>query len=430
MLFGGWGLGIEPLTRIRPSFVAMVPSTAACFMLTGAALLLILAGGTIPRRTALLLIAAAMPIALTNLALSLLGRAGSVEELVFQAWEARDGMAVGTEFSFLAALSCLSMMAEPRSWSARACTIVATGGLLIASMASIGYLFDTSGLYSILIFDAMALHTSLGMLMLFLALLLAQPSVGWMGTLLDRGSGSRRARRIFPIVLAAPLLFCLAALEMTRADLFSENMRLAMLSIAMMFLSAIIALQSARRQNEVEHLARHDPLTGLPNRALFYEALEAALNSVGGGSKVGLIIIDLDHFKQINDTMGHHAGDAVLRAVGGRLKNVLRPEDMAARLGGDEFAAILVGRETLSEIAEDADAIHAALGEDVEIDRQHLRPSLSLGVAVFSKRVLNSQQLMRKADMALYESKANGRNGVRICDTSAIEVRELPAADG
>ncbi len=393
--------------------VAMVPTTAACFLLGGVALLLILRRRVAARRAALVPIIPAVAILLTNLILSLLGSARGVEDLLIQSWEERDAMAVGTEVAFLAAFACLAMTAEPRWWSDRAFVLVSTFGLLVAGIASIGYAFDSEDLYSTLVFDAMALHTSLGLLVFHVAILLAQPTVGWVGLLLSRGSGSRRARKIFLLVLAAPLLLCLLALEMTRVEIFSENLRLAMLSIAMMSLSAIVALQDARRQNEVEFFARHDPLTKLPNRGLFYEELDAALSSARQGKKVGLVLIDLDHFKQINDTKGHLAGDVVLQVVARRLKGALRPEDVAARLGGDEFAAI-IPRKSTEEIVRDAKLIHASLGGGVDIDRLTLQPSFSVGVAVFCKSMQDPEELLRNADVALYETKASGRNGVRI----------------
>jgi diguanylate cyclase (GGDEF)-like protein len=162
-------------------------------------------------------------------------------------------------------------------------------------------------------------------------------------------------------------------------------------------------------------LSAHDLLTGLPNRRLFHDRLEQALDRVGrDGSRVCVLYMDLDHFKNINDLLGHLAGDATLRTVAERLRRCLRASDTLARLGGDEFAVI---QPTLHR-AEDADALArrllAAMDPPIDIDGQFQHVGLSIGVALSEIGVpMQSEQLMKQADMALYQAKRGGRG--RVC---------------
>jgi diguanylate cyclase (GGDEF)-like protein len=167
------------------------------------------------------------------------------------------------------------------------------------------------------------------------------------------------------------------------------------------------ALQAQRAQ--AQHEALHDPLTGLANRTQFERRLEAALRDkarVGGG--VALLILDLDRFKQVNDTLGHNAGDDLIRAVGQRLTELVRIEGTLARLGGDEFAIIHFGD------AEEARALGARVVEAVakpfEVAGSEAFVGASVGIVLADGNDPNQRELIRKADIALYEAKAKGRN--------------------
>jgi diguanylate cyclase (GGDEF)-like protein len=164
----------------------------------------------------------------------------------------------------------------------------------------------------------------------------------------------------------------------------------------------------------VEHasfLSAHDMLTGLPNRRLFQVLLEQALKRAQRDrTQIGVFYLDLDHFKQINDLLGHPAGDATLRMVTQRLRNRLRASDTLARLGGDEFAVI----QPMLRRSEDADALARALLETVvqpfEYDGQLLYVGLSIGLSLSEPGArCDPDQLMRQADMALYQAKNEGR---------------------
>lgn len=168
-----------------------------------------------------------------------------------------------------------------------------------------------------------------------------------------------------------------------------------------------IELEASRAQ--AEHLAFHDPLTGLPNRALFDDRLMHALSRRRAITPT-VVLLDLDRFKNVNDTLGHQAGDALIREFGARLVALVREEDTVARLGGDEFA-ILVEETTDSEVCLLCDRVLKAVRDPFEVLGSQVFVGVSLGVArSASSAVGDASELTRKADIALYRSKGEGRN--------------------
>jgi len=175
-----------------------------------------------------------------------------------------------------------------------------------------------------------------------------------------------------------------------------------------MAFSDVTAIYEAQQQ--LDHLAHHDPLTGLPNRLLFDDRLNYAIEQgLRNNQRCLLLFLDLDGFKVINDTLGHVAGDELLRIVGARLKDVLRASDTVARLGGDEFV-ILAGSTNPDYAAQLAQKILEQLRVPIPLSGHLLSVSASLGIAVFPEHGVDSEQLMRAADMAMYAAKAEGRN--------------------
>lgn len=174
---------------------------------------------------------------------------------------------------------------------------------------------------------------------------------------------------------------------------------------------------SDRKEAEarIRHLALHDSLTGLANRAKFFDRLQVAIAGARrNGTKVAALVVDLDHFKAINDTHGHSTGDRLLEAAAGRLQSCLRECDTAARLGGDEFVV------ALSDIArrEDAEAVAqkllAAMLQPFSIDGETLRVSASIGVSLYPDDAGDPNGLVRTADTAMYRAKRAGRGLVRL----------------
>jgi diguanylate cyclase (GGDEF)-like protein len=164
-------------------------------------------------------------------------------------------------------------------------------------------------------------------------------------------------------------------------------------------------------QVELEHQAFHDPLTGLANRLLFMNRVEFVLKRRTGNAAV--IYVDLDNFKPINDTHGHEAGDAVLKAAAQRLRDSLRPADTAARLGGDEFAVLLVDIPE-EHIGVVADRIVAKLTQPLDVAGLELAVGASLGVASAASGTLDAESLVRNADVAMYVAKHGGKGRLSV----------------
>lgn len=165
-----------------------------------------------------------------------------------------------------------------------------------------------------------------------------------------------------------------------------------------------------RLQLRISHMAYHDSLTGLPNRIRLTEHFEELWRPERAGQNCALLYVDLDLFKQANDTLGHAAGDALLREVANRLKSVLRANDFAARLGGDEFAIVLGAFDNLDYCGTVASRIVKALSLPYDIDGHTVQIGASVGVAPFKSGAISVETLQYQADSALYRAKSEGRN--------------------
>jgi diguanylate cyclase (GGDEF)-like protein/PAS domain S-box-containing protein len=165
-------------------------------------------------------------------------------------------------------------------------------------------------------------------------------------------------------------------------------------------------------EHELMHLAHHDPLTDLPNRLLFTDRAEQALASAQIHKRgCALLVVDLDHFKMINDSLGHPVGDQLLKAVAGRLKGMFDPGITLARLGGDEFAVLADCCPQLIQAAALAQRIINGLKEPFAIEGHQLFVNTSIGISLFPSDALSAEQLLRNADSALFKAKSAGRNG-------------------
>ncbi|MDQ2674501.1 MAG: EAL domain-containing protein, partial [Chloroflexota bacterium] len=187
-----------------------------------------------------------------------------------------------------------------------------------------------------------------------------------------------------------------------------------------------------RLERELTHQAFHDSLTGLANRVLFADRLEHALARAGrDGSVVGVLFIDLDDFKIVNDTLGHAVGDQLLKAVADRISGALRADDTAARLGGDEFAALVENVQDPGAVEETASRILAALAEPILIDGEPLQAVASIGITT-TPEAHTAAELLRQADLALYVAKGAGKNQWRRYQThlhgAMVERLELRSA--
>jgi diguanylate cyclase (GGDEF)-like protein len=173
---------------------------------------------------------------------------------------------------------------------------------------------------------------------------------------------------------------------------------------------------TAKRQAEarIAHMAHHDALTGLPNRVLFHERLDETLLRVRRYAEIlAVLYLDLDQFKNVNDGLGHPAGDKLLVAVAERLRTCLRDCDMVARFGGDEFAVLQIGLAGPHEAGILADRIVTLLSEPYDIDGQQVVIGASAGIALAPADGETAEQLLGNADITLYQAKEDGRRVFR-----------------
>ncbi|MGR3465244.1 putative bifunctional diguanylate cyclase/phosphodiesterase [Limimaricola sp.] len=173
---------------------------------------------------------------------------------------------------------------------------------------------------------------------------------------------------------------------------------------------------------KVEHMALHDALTGLPNRLSFRGKLEDALLQTGRGQQLAVLCLDLDHFKAVNDTLGHPVGDALLKQVGQRLQRNLRQSSVVARLSGDEFAIVEKNVATVAQTGQLAERLVNALSEPFEIDGHHIVIGSCIGIALAPTDGADADRLVKAADLALYRAKSEGRGTYRFFE-EAMDAR-------
>jgi diguanylate cyclase (GGDEF)-like protein/PAS domain S-box-containing protein len=173
-------------------------------------------------------------------------------------------------------------------------------------------------------------------------------------------------------------------------------------------------------EDQLRHQAFHDALTGLSNRALFLDRVEHALARIRRSDSPipAVAFIDLDDFKLVNDTLGHGAGDELLRAVADRLRASLRSGDTPARMGGDEFAVLLEDAPDLQAVVEVAERILDALQEPVIIESREVYARASIGIATRTGPATTTEELLRNADLAMYAAKANGKGCIELFEPS------------
>jgi diguanylate cyclase (GGDEF)-like protein/PAS domain S-box-containing protein len=164
-------------------------------------------------------------------------------------------------------------------------------------------------------------------------------------------------------------------------------------------------------QARIHHLAHHDALTGLPNRLAFEQRLEQALD--GGQARLALLFVDLDHFKRVNDSLGHLAGDALLRTVAERLLATLRPGDVVGRFGGDEFMVMLPDVVDPAVVEDVVQRLLHAIEVPMRVQGQAISVTPSIGVALYPRDAASAEELIKNADTAMYVAKTQGRAGCR-----------------
>jgi diguanylate cyclase (GGDEF)-like protein len=183
-----------------------------------------------------------------------------------------------------------------------------------------------------------------------------------------------------------------------------------------------------RRSDQVNYLAHHDHLTGLANRTLLHDRLRHSLRRAQNlKQKVAVFLVDIDCFKQINDTLGHADGDVLLATVGQRLLSSVRESDTVARMGGDEFVIVMPEFRSMGDIEYCGEQIIRSASQPVEINGRKISLTLSVGVSVFPDDGRTDEDLLRNADAAMYTVKDSGRNSFCMFDRELMTKRRATA---
>jgi len=232
---------------------------------------------------------------------------------------------------------------------------------------------------------------------------------------------ARRTARLAPdpvAVLAIPTVCALAVLGLlfagTTAELPDEATALALAAGLGVIGRTVLTFREVRAAAEMRRQARTDDLTGLANRRAFYDDLGAATRRLGPGSSLAVLLVDLDRFRQVNDSLGHQTGDRLLQVVAERLRTVVREGDVLARLGGDEYAVLLRSASASSAEAL-AERLRARLREHVQLGAALLTAEASIGIALAPAHGTTATGLLQRADLAMYSAKRR-RAGVALYD--------------
>jgi len=445
--FSGWIFDSPTLRSILPGYASMKPKAAVGIAFAGLALLMVTAYSASAPWPRLIRRVAAVAIAL-------LGGAGLVQYLAhvdlgidqflfrdpFTAAENFPGrLSRGTATGFLIFGFSMLFTFRPSAWSFWVGFALTAIGFWTSLFVCLGYMFDVQALYQSVWFGTIALHTALGLLMLFAGLMLAVPDRGWARIVMTDKFGGMVARRVLPLIAIVPIGVLWLAHQGADSGLYSKQVSEYVAAVALLIVLATLAIvmcgrlnvldshrrvmQGARQRALAEavrmrHMAEVDPLTGLWNRRHFMAAADAEIAAARAKpAPLTMLMIDIDHFKRINDTHGHAGGDKALMLLAATIKDYTRKADCVARIGGEEFGVLLPGatRAIAKGIAERFCEQVARLAV-FDGERRSFGFTVSVGLGEVTDADAAPEDLMARADAALYEAKRSGRNRVVVAD--------------
>ena len=436
VLVGGWIFGIEVLKNIVPGAVQMKSLTAVGLALAGASLLLLIDPGITGGRGMLGRLCAFLLIVIGGsiLAEYTLGWDPGFDEFPFIdvvgrsdaiAYPGRPAPTTAVCF-VLVGLSLLTLDYRPASrW--RFSELASVPVVVVATASLIGYLYEIPEFYGPSSAAKMAVHTATCFLLVGIALIIARPRGRLLTLATTTAPGGVMARRLMPFVVLMPLLLGWSRLELGDAGVFGDRVGTWWLTASTIAVFLLVLGRAANRMNQLDIarvklegelyvLANHDQLTGLFNRHRFVEELaQHARRTRRVGGSTALIAVDLDRLKEVNDGLGHVAGDTLIEGVGKAIGLRARTTDTAARLGGDEFvillpAGTLEGATTAAEaLLDEIRAVMPRVGE------ASVSSAASLGIA-YSESALpdDGQELLADADIAMYDAKRSGGDCVAV----------------
>lgn len=423
----GWALDVHALKNLVPGTVSMKAGTAAALASLGASLLLLRTPDPRGRRRAAAAACALFPLALGLAVLGeyVLGWDLGIDELPFRddlsraAGSAHPGRFAPTTAASLVLMGLALLQLELRSRRGRRpAEVLAVLVAIVASMSLIGYSYSIPEFYGP---AKMAVNTAACFLALAAGVVLSRPHGRLLALVTTTRPGGLMVRALLPFVILMPLLLGWLRLQGTDAGLFGDRVGTASLTAAtiagliLLLWRVAVELNAAdgdRHELEarLHELANHDEMTGLLNRRRFEEEMARHAASVRRhGGPTTLMMVDLDGLKEVNDRLGHAAGDTLLKAVAQAIASRLRATDVAGRLGGDEFALLLGNstREGALRVAEDL-RVAIAAARPASLAAQDWSTA-SIGVAHSMERPADDgHALLAAADAAMYDAKRAG----------------------
>lgn len=429
----GWAFHVDPLRTVVPGGNSMKVGTALSLLFLGASLRLIGPPHRSDWRTFAGRTLVLVPLAISGLTVCemLFHWQTGLDQWLFghEASRARGpgAMSPATAMSVLSLSAAIELTTMRSVLARRLAQAFILFALLLTGLALIGYVYGVESLYSIGIFSSVATHTAGTLLLCSIGLLHVRRDFGLMEPLQSQGVGGLFARRALPLMVGIPLLLGWVRLYEWRLGYVTFEFGVAVHTAATIVLFVIIIWWSARsldradqrhertrkEASDLRRLSHLDPLTGVFNRRSLHERLDREWSkAVRHSHPLSCIMIDIDHFKRINDTYGHQAGDVVLRTVAAMLVRQCRPGDLVCRYGGEEFC-IIAPQTDEQGAAELAERLRAMFEEvPIPFEGRSEIVTTSLGVAEAWGWNDDSDAMIRRADRALLAAKVRGRNQV------------------
>lgn len=422
LALSGWLFKIELMKQVWLPSVAMNPTTASCILLLSCGLLVNRVLQQRAHPLAIFLLSAAFIIGALKTSDVWFGTHIGIDSYLFhdQLLLQKGGpsrMAPNSALCFMI-LSVASILFAIQQTTVVPTQVLALGAMFAPFIAILGYTYGVAYLYEVTEFIPMALPTAICIILLSLYILHLTGTTGILEAILDAGPSGKAARLLLPVSIISPVLIGWLRLQGQRAGFFNLELGLAIMVTVNILIFSILIWWHAHEllisdrlrslaERDLAHAATHDFLTGLANRAMFMERLTSRVAAIQRRQQelFGVIYLDIDGFKQVNDQLGHAAGDQLLRQIANILHKSVRSEDLVARLGGDEFTILLDRIDHADDIEKVTVRIYADMPQSVK----QVPVGLSMGIVIGDKRHVNPEALLYEADRALYTVKRSGK---------------------
>jgi diguanylate cyclase (GGDEF)-like protein len=422
----GWSTGDRAMTHLWFSPVSMNPASAVALMCFALALLLRPAvGATRSPANGLLLVS--FLIGSMTLADDILGTGVRPDVWLF-ASQLADGRTLPSRIAPNAALCMVLMSAalllvrSAARPARRAGEALVLATLLLSGFALVGHFYRVAALYTMPQFFPMAAHTALCFIALGAYAFTDISNFGFAGLVTNAGPAGGMMRRLLLAAVLLPICIGWVGVLAIRAGIFPYDAGIALIAIVNLIAMTVLVSLTAQKlrvsdlrrqhaEHELRRLARTDSLTGLPNRMSFMETLMMRMSPQRrrNDDDFAIVYMDLDGFKGVNDTLGHPAGDQLLRMVADHLRACVRPQDVVARLGGDEFTMLLDTVDSSEDAKRVAERVVSGMPKQISIGGRTAEVGISVGIVVSEPRHVSLDTMLSEADQALYTAKQTGR---------------------